>query len=65
MFCNQKRYECFPVDPDSVFWLSSSEISVSLGMGSTTQENRDQSWEIVGSSHSPVPDLLCGFQPII
>lgn len=65
MFSNS-RCEYFPVDTNSVFGLSSLEISVVLGVDSMDlRKQKPKLGDMVDSSSSTVPDLLCDFQLII
>lgn len=66
MFSNSRRYEYFFVDNNSVFCLSSLEISVVLGVDSMDlRKQKTKLGDMVDSSPSTVPDSLCDFQLII
>lgn len=54
------------MDTNSVFGLSSLEISVVLGVDSMDlRKQKPKLGDMVDSSSSTVPDLLCDFQLII
>ena len=66
MFSNSRRYKYFSVDTNSVFCLSSLEISVVLRVDSMDlRKQKTKLGDMVDSSPSTVPDSLCDFQLII